>query len=357
MNLKKNHKIFDLVDVFRDTYMQKYDALLNEKNEKIAYAKKNFIKGSDGYKNALDMANSEFDVNVEVLQKECLAEIKPEIESKKMEIRAEVSTVDTNTMQQLNAIAQLPISNTEMQLVCDRYQGKNYWIDRKLSQIADNNGCRIALEPSLDVKMSVLDDLERRIDSFIADYEGRESQTLINFDMLSSNKLLHLEKMYTNDYLNSRLSARERAKRIISNAKTKGNILDISVTLNQAYKNADYQVQEAILFELATNEKALTPEQMKHSGMAEMVDVYKESGFKSMKLAFDGFNELKVATSKDAIKDVIVKYGDNKKFIDLASELALDNFDVYNALQENTTTYDKPKDEQTTDAGESNAEV
>ena len=316
--MKKHEQLeaFAAAAVCMDMYKQKFDTAKAKKEERFKRLNQNYKAGSPLFVEERNKITPDFNKEVEDARTELLSEFEDILDKTIVHEKAKVTVVTGSTKELLGTLKYLqdmPVSVDEYTTLTDSFGGKFYWIDRFLEKVADNNGIKkTGVQPSLTVKLEVLETLAENVRNFINEYDGEDKV----FSITSSDKyIFSLEDKFTNGYAGIYLDAREQAKRMVSNALNKGDSLERGVTIANMLRTSTPEMQEEILSILAENDyPALSDPTMNFVGVKDVIDRFRKQDGELVKAADDAIDKVNSVKSRPECLGIVFDNLDNRHF-------------------------------------------
>lgn len=271
--IKTELDIFNMAKVVMDTYKGRFDRAKKRREERFKNLNANYKPRSPLFVKERNRITPEFQEEIEKARHDLMAEFEEELMRLKAVETAQVATISSETksmMAVLDCLKDRTVSLDEYTVLTQHYGGA-YWVDRFFETLADKCGITDSMvQPSLSIKMKILQILEQNVREYIDEYDGEKKL----FITTSSDKYIYmLEEQYTNGYSDVRLNNREQAKRMISKALSKGTSMDRSIVLANMLRTSTPDMQDEILSLLAEKDPtALHDPVMELVGIQNVVD-------------------------------------------------------------------------------------
>lgn len=343
---KEELKVFAMAKVCMDTYKSRYDKAKAKKEERFKNLNRNFVPGSPMFVAERDKITPEYKAEVDGARGELLKEFEDAFMRTVAHEKAAVSVITGSTKEilaTLKYLEDMPVSVDEYTALTDSFGGKMYWLDRFFEKIADKNGiAKTGVQPSLTVKMEILETLSANVREFLNEYDGERK----NFIVTSSDKyLFDLEDKYTNGYSGVYLNDKEQAKRMVSKAMGKGDSLERSCALANMLRTSEPDIQHEILSLLAEGEHpALSDPTMNLIGTKDVVDRFKKENTRNIKAADVAMEKVKGAKSHKERIGIIYDNLNNRHFVKTLEKHIADTSDK--ALKESYENMQEVRREQ-----------
>lgn len=206
----------------------------------------------------------------------------------------------------------MPLSQREINILAEKYGG-GYWSDRYISQLAERNACSYELGGAeIGEKLDALDTLETNINNFLNGYNGKDTTSYEVLRSVSENTVFQLERQFTQNYANTKLTPEQKAQRVLAMCKNQPDFLSKSMSLANSYKNADVRTRQNILALCADDERLI--DVLRMAGLNKRVDDFKKNGLSDMKTAIKA---VKQALKQDDVTEIAATLdsADNNPFM------------------------------------------
>lgn len=224
---KEDLIIFATAKITMDNYKRRYDKAKKRKKQRFNDLNANYRPGSPMFVQERDKIEPEYKAEIENARDKCRRDFTEVLENTIAKERAAATVTGgsvNNVLETLKCLETIPVSVDEYTALVDTLGGKLYWIDRYFEKIAEKNGIRdTGVQPSLTVKLQVLNRLEADVTEFLNDYNGEDKSFIV------TNSDVHIFKMedeYTNGYSHVSMSGREQAKRMVTEALRRGDSME-----------------------------------------------------------------------------------------------------------------------------------
>lgn len=244
--MRSNNEIFGTLAVIRDAYSMNVRAARNKEKQRRKDMMENLKAGSPAFIRERDSIGEDFKHEIDSAKEEALREIETAVFNAQAREKAKVRLLATTTesMRQLEALKDVPVSVEEFNELCAVFGGRNYWVDKNLRKIASENGIEKTpmLEPDFSSKMAVINDLEKRFTDFVK-YGDPEELNMPVCDVA----LRMAEETFTGNYCNYEFSPERRALQIIDKAQQARTPFEVAGRINNALMTADLKTCWKIL--------------------------------------------------------------------------------------------------------------
>lgn len=314
--MKKEYEVFNISKVCMDAYKSKFDRAAAKKKKSFEDLNKNYIPGSPVFIAERDRITPTYKKEVEDARKDAQEAFEDALERTIACEKAHATVISSETtrlMGVLDCLKDSPVSVDEYDALVEAHGNKSYWVDRFFEKIAQkNNIYKTGVQPSLSIKLQILNELAENTRRFLNEYDGEKKTFLVT----SSDKYIYkMEERYTNGYSGVRMNDKEAAKRIVSKALNKGDSLERSCALANALRTSNPDMQHEILYLLAEHDyPALSDPTMNLIGVKEIVDRFRKEDLQDSKAADVAMGKVERTKSHQERIGVIYDNLDNRHF-------------------------------------------
>ncbi len=146
-----------------DEYKKRYDEIQMTKERELKEANDTYRPGCKALLDRIEQINNTCDSALTKLKVEAADRALQDIETLREQELMGVQTVNEPLLAKIRAIANIPMTSLELKAFAAKIGAKgDYWANRALSDIAEQNGidsAEIGLESTYDTKMNILDQL------------------------------------------------------------------------------------------------------------------------------------------------------------------------------------------------------
>ncbi|MCM1223385.1 MAG: hypothetical protein NC548_53950 [Lachnospiraceae bacterium] len=315
---KESLQVFAMAKVAMDTFKQRYDSAKKRKKQRFDDLNANFKPGSPMFVQERDRITPEYEAEIEKAREKCKKEFIGILETTIAKERAAATVTGgsvNNILETLKCLETIPVSVDEYTALVDTLGGKLYWVDRRLAQIAEKNGIRdAAVQPSLTVKLQVLNRLEADVTEFLNDYNGEDKSFIITN---SDGHIYNLENEYTNGYSHVNMSGREQAKRMVTEALRKGDSMERACYLANMLRTSAPELQMELLTELSERDSAvLYDPTMNFVGISSVIEDFRKTEYAGIKKAEKTIEQIKGEKLKHNRETIAFQNLENRYFMD-----------------------------------------
>ena len=318
---KKLPEIFDLCRVLRDNYRRRYDDAVQERDNSIQYAHDNYMVKSPLLKEALKEARMEFDSKIETLKAETRQAFATEVDKLRASEEAKllVSPASIENFAHLNDI---PLTATELRIICERHGGENYYTDRFFRRVAEKNGIDVSEFPlmtDIDSKLDALQNLSDGLDDLLIKYD--ENKTLAGFNALSDRKIAKAESKYIGTE-RTVLTVAQKATRAFQAIQAQPDQISKALCISNQLRNCtDKASRDALLVKLAENPVGDLAE---HLSAPSAIQAFRGNKGKEYHQAEDALSQLVNAgqgNKWDEVHDILTEHKNNEFFPTMCEDI------------------------------------
>ena len=249
--------LFDCCVAIRMRYREDYDKLTKNYEERKKQLDKDFI--GTRLTAEREKLRKEYNDQVNEIRSKAREFIGEQIRAlRDYELRRPQIPVDDAAIRQLDALSKVPLSRTELEAITNQYGEKNYWVDRRLLQLAEENGMDSTLTfISADSRMRILSDITEQLEMALS-YTGTKGKFSVeNAEInaaLMPNIMQRAEALYLYGRKDTLSSDSSKVKRSIEIASVLGadNPVLAAEKLESSYKYMTQNARNALLLKLAT---------------------------------------------------------------------------------------------------------
>lgn len=287
------HELIDALTLLRETFGIQLREIQNEYEATVKQNKIDFKPGTERYKNEMAQAEKKYKDACEALRNGCKEVYEPIFAELEMDAQVKASVINQKMIDELRVFETLPLSTEEFDAIAYNYGNKNYYADRLLEKIAEQNGIRPhfqklggieGIEPNLKIKLSILRDLKARADRFVNNFGTRDGNNPETRQALFPGLLLDAERRYGNGFQEHEMTPRQIASRVAENMRT--NPGNASYLLDNALENATPSVKNAIYNEMLTAEDSAIKGAVKRCKSRDKIAAFDVGGYEMAEKAF-----------------------------------------------------------------------
>lgn len=298
---KRLPEIFDLCRVLRDGYRQKFDDAVRARDDALKYARSNYQATSPLLKDALESARTEFNNRIETLKRETRQAFVEEVDKLRASEEAKLLMSPTS-IENFAHLNDIPLTATELRIICERHGGENYYTDRFFRMIAEKNGIDVSgfpLMTDIDSKLDALQNLSDGLDDLLIKYD--ENKTLAGFNALSDRSISQAESKYIGTERTA-LTVAQKVTRAFQAIQAQPDQISKALCISNQLRNCtDKASRDALLVKLAENPVGDLAEAM---SAPEAIRAFRDSKAKQYHQAEDALSKLVSAGQASAWDDV-----------------------------------------------------
>lgn len=310
--------IYDLTNLIREE-RAKFQARMIDteetKKRELESLKSDYIPGSKTYRAKeveIEQTYTRSIVNARAKLAEAITE---EIESLREFELAKVGRIDADNMAKVNALRGIPMTAMELQAVLDKHGASNYWVQRAVASMAEENGVSVSelkLPASIDTKLSVLSQIEEQLDKMMNDFDMKaKTPEAMNarFLYLNNDVLSNAEEMYNNHLYD--ISEADAATRAYFRVKATTGQMGKAVGISNALRNLrSKDAKNLFLYQLSCDSD-ISDEAFAVAGISDVMDEWRV-GKKNERFAEARKLAEEVRTMKDVgkVAEHLQKYAD-----------------------------------------------
>lgn len=340
-------KISDVVDfltIGRDTFKSKYEEHKKAYQTEVKQIKRDFNPNTQRYNDEMKLAKEKFEANVQTAREEVKNFVLPQIDELRESELAKVRKIDTDAMQKLSAVSNLPLSAAELSVLQNRYAPKGeYWATRMIADMAEKNG----LKPSqflqtatLDTKLNVLQQLEGQLDKLFTEFDGTvRYDTLV---LLHDEILMRAERVYNNGFAFSDMEDSQVARRLFLQLKGK-SVAEQGIGLSNIMNNTTPEIKRALFCEMENNAGIIENGALRWAGLADEFESYQKNEHKNYTAAKKAIDKVTSATSTEEIGKIADELGENTYFKKMLSDASEMNVNIAKYLATDSITVEAPQ--------------
>jgi len=314
---KRLPEIFDLARVLRDTYRQRYDDAVRERDAALKYARNNYQTTSPLLKDALETARIEFTNTIDALKADTRAALAHELENLRIAETAKVLASPIG-IERFKALENVPLTRTELSVIAKQHGGKDYHVDKYLRVLAERNGIdttdpeQFPLMTSIDDKLEALQSLSDGLEDLLTNYD--ENKSIKGLSALSDRTLMQIESKYIGSERTA-LTLAQRTDRAYTTIASMPRQLERANAIGNALRNCpDKRSRDALLLKLAENPVGDLAE---HLSAANAIQSFRDGKARQYHAAEDALAKLTTAGQAgkwDAVHDILTEHKNNEFF-------------------------------------------
>lgn len=295
--MSTRYDFFDTVPVARDLYKSKFEEISKKHKETVKHIREDLNPRSEYFKKRLDQEEESFASEIEKLKVETSKAVNAALEKAREKELSRLNAVPVSLQfDQLKLLSELKLSGIEYNKIVDNFGNKNYWTDRMLVKIGEESGIEnTRLEPAVDTRIRVIDEIQERWNSFLNEYSGFENLTTKQLSLLSDGNLMRLEKIATNGFLNSEYTPEQLAQRMLTKVKSEKTALDKTTVFANQYNQLDQLGRSWVIYKILSDPSIVNgcDEILSRVGLAEEAEKFRKENYTDFKAAADAIETIK----------------------------------------------------------------
>ncbi len=318
MSKKTISNVIDIMAVARDSYKGRYKEHLNRYNEQMKTIKDNYKPGTPFFNEEKKKAKEEFEAAVNKERVAVKNFVNEAVEDLRQDEIFKVRQIDSEVMNKLNAVKDLPLSAEELSILRSRFaKNGEYWPTRFLAVMAEKNGLRPSQfenSASLHTKFDILGQLETQLDNLLSGYNGDfHYRTEV---LLCDSALQRAERTFLNGWENAEMEDEQVARRAFSRLKNL-SIIEQGIALQNLMSNTTPELKKAFFYEMARNEGSVEVAAMRWAGIETEFEAYKNGDYKDYSEARKWLDKTRVAKSETEVAEISDALKDNSYYMNM----------------------------------------
>lgn len=235
------HDLTNLLGDVRSEYQTAWQKAEEERKQELATLQRDYVRNTPTYAAKEKEIQLNYEVSIVAAREKAAKKTAEEIEKLKAWEQARVSRIDETALSKINALRGIPLTMAELQEVLAKNGRSNYWVQKAVGALAEENGIPVTelpLDASLDTKLNVLNQLSDQLDKLLSFYNtgAHDSESMrARFLYLNDDILNNAVNIYNNGVRDlSEADAAERyvkAIKFMDKLKTTQDVEEIESTL------------------------------------------------------------------------------------------------------------------------------
>lgn len=309
------HDLTNLLRAVRIEYQETYKKAVETKKQELATLQRDYVRNTPTYAAKEQEIEFNFDVAIVNARARAADKTSEEIEDLKAWELARVGRIDEAALAKINALRNIPVTTAELQEVLAKNGRSNYWVQRAIASLAEENGISVTelpLDTSLDTKLSVISQLEEQFNKMLEYYDpdprkvGREFMEA-RFLYLNDDILKNSVNIYTGGVQD--LSEADAATRAYYKIKAMSGQMSKACAISNSLRNLKKQdAKNMLLYQLA-KDNTIRREAYEVAGIADIMSEWKGSGkAERYAKAVMMMDKLKTVQDTEKIKESLENY-------------------------------------------------
>lgn len=309
--------IYDLTNLIREAranFQAKVIDAEEIKKRELQSLKSDYIPGSKTYRAKETEIEHTYTQSIINARAKLAEAVTDEIESLKEFEIAKVGRIDADNMAKVNALRGIPMTAMELQTVLDKHGASNYWVQRAVAAIAEENGIsqsELKLPASIDTKLSVLAQLGEQLDKMINDYDPKANTpeaSNARFLYLNNDILSNAEEMY-NNHLHD-ISEADAATRAYYRVKATAGQMGKAVAISNTLRNLrSKDAKNLFLYQLSCDGE-ISNEAFEVAGIGDIIGEWKSGKNERFAEARKIAEEVRTMKDVGKVAERLQKYAD-----------------------------------------------
>ena len=274
----------------RDTFIKEYAAAQKAHEQALSLIKRDFVMGSPRQAKETENENRRYQTALSKLKDNARLVIFTSLEALRDDEIGRLQEAPNKTaLAELEIIGSMPLSVKEFRAVYDKYMDDklfkdDFWIEKKLTLIAERNGIVIDTGGSsfgnLDERLRILSEVAENYATFINQFEGQgktrpEIMTSVSDDVLDRAVLMYSE----GTEIDTLMSDSKSVSLTMARVHNSSDIIETAAILRTAINNAaDNPHRKAGLLARLACDKKISTEILELAGVAPEIQRYREKG-------------------------------------------------------------------------------
>ena len=330
--------VFNSIKFTREFYKEQYVKILEKYNKDKKHIEENMKAGSPLYKQKMEEVEKEKEEALTTERNkgiELLLDVITELETLE---KARVRSIDEVALAKLDKLQAESLTKAEIEVLCEQYGNKNYWTDRKLSEIATKSGIanlKLEIEPNLEDKLNILNQLGENAMKFLQEYNGTPQYKV---EVLLADSVIERAKSsYTANTINYMASDYETVQSTMARIKSMPNDMEKAIAFSRALRNANDNVRNMLIAK-ASVEPTFNDLVVNLSGAKEEIRECRMSGGMTKYVEAEKLMNEALAGSRDEVATLIEQNPNNKFFRSMVEAEAESNDKFRSAINVTVNT-------------------
>ncbi len=281
--------IYDLTNLLREVrevFQAQVIEAAEKKKQELEILNSDYKWGTKTYEEKQRQIENDYDVAFVRAQQKAAEKAAAAIEDLRQWELSTVSRVNPESMQIINAIRNIPLTQTELQTVLDKHGKNNYWVQRAVASLAEENGIPIAyldIDSSIDTKLSVLAQCETQLEKMLThfttdsrilgrDKEAKNARWLYLSDSILNNAI----EIYTNK--KQEITGLDAAARAYVKIHATSSQLQKAALISNSLRNLKSQdAKNALLYQLS-GDKDISSAVFEIAGISDEMAAWRNGG-------------------------------------------------------------------------------
>lgn len=282
--MRNIHDLTNLLRAVRIDYQETYKKAVETKKQELATLQRDYVRNTPTYAAKEQEIQFNFDVAAIKARERAAKKASEEIEDLREWEKARVGRIDETALSKINSLRGGPLTTAELKQVLANCGSSNYWVQKAVSSLAEENGIPVTELPlgtSLDVKLSVISQLEEQFNKMLEYYDpspkkvGREFMEA-RFLYLNDDILQNAVNIYTGGVQD--LSEADAVTRAYYKIKAMSGQTSKACAITNSLRNLKKQdAKNMLLYQLA-KDNTIRNEAYEVAGISDIMAEWKGGG-------------------------------------------------------------------------------
>lgn len=316
--MRNIHDLTNLLRAVRIDYQETYKKAVETKKQELATLQRDYVRNMPTYAAKEQEIQFNFDVAAIKARERAAKKASEEIEDLREWEKARVGRIDETALSKINALRGIPLTTAELQEVLAKNGRSNYWVQKAVGALAEENGIPVTelpLDASLDTKLNVLNQLSDQLDKLLSFYNmgAHDGESMrARFLYLNNDILNNAVNIYNNGVQD--LSEMDAVERSYCKIKAMSGQMSKACAISNSLRNLKSQdAKNMLLYRLATDD-SIRSEAYQVAGIADEIAQWKggrkaERYVKAIKL----MDKLKTTQDVEEIESTLKDYVERVK--------------------------------------------
>ncbi len=280
------HDLVNLLSAIRIDYQMTHDRAMETKEKELEVLNRDYVPNSPTYSQKQKEIEMKCEATIINARKVSAKQASEEIEDLRQWELSRVGRIDETTVNRINALRNIPLTTAELQEVLAKNGRSNYWVQKAVGALAEENGIPVTelpLDASLDTKLSMLNGLEQQLDKLLKFYGekgfimGADNEPMkARFLYLNDDVLNNVVNIYNNGV--QELSEMDAAEMAYYKIRAMSGQMQKAVAISNSLRNLKKQdAKNMLLYRLATDD-SIRAEAYQVAGIADEMAEWKGGG-------------------------------------------------------------------------------
>lgn len=239
-------EIFDFLGAMRDSWTEFYTATEDKRKAEIKVVEQQYTPRYIPEQRR--QINDKYNRLIEDRRHKMQMELDEALIKERAKVTGSISRIPSDSLKIFDFLDKICPTQREFDVLIEQYGNKNPWVDRRLEILADENNLDIKgkLNPSADMILEALDDLEERGKTFLENF-GDDTKLYQTSRSLHPGQLYQIEDRLVNRGTDPGFSPKQKAQRALTAVSRAGSVIEQARRLRNALNTADDTERRYIL--------------------------------------------------------------------------------------------------------------